>query len=84
MNEIYFTMRSITRGQKGRDVLRRAGLRCSLLRAPGTLGERGCAYALTLERRDARRAAALLEENGLRPEGIYFRGPDGSFGRADR
>ncbi len=81
MYDLYLTMRSVTPGQKGRDVLRRAGIRCELLRAPRSIADRGCAYALTLRERDGYRALPVLDRAGLRPEGIYRRSPNGSFER---
>ena len=83
MLDFYFTVRSVTPGQKGRDALARAGLRCRLLRAPAAAAPRGCAYALAVRRADAARAAAVLDRAGVRVEGRWLRGPDGSFGRAE-
>lgn len=81
MYDWYYTLRSVTWGQKGRDALRRAGVRCALLRAPREIAPGGCAYALALHREDAGRAAAALARAEVRPEGSWSRLPDGSFGR---
>lgn len=81
MYELYMTLRSVTPGQKGRDALRRAGVGCELIRAPRDIAPGGCAYALALRDRDRDRALLTLDRAGLRPEGIYRRGADGSFER---
>ena len=81
MLDLYYTVRSVTPGQKGRDALTRAGLRCRLFRAPSATSERGCAYALALRQADGVRAAAVLERAGVRVEGRWLRRPDGSFER---
>ena len=83
MLDYYFTVRSVTPGQKGRDALNRAGLRCGLLRAPAVTAPRGCAYALAVRRADASRAAAILDRAGVRTEGRWLRRPDGSFERVE-
>ena len=81
MLDLYFTVRSVTPGQKGRDALNAAGLRCRLLRAPRAAAPGGCAYALALARRDGPRAAAVLDRAGVRVEGQWLRSPEGSFER---
>ncbi|MBR7010437.1 MAG: DUF3343 domain-containing protein [Oscillospiraceae bacterium] len=81
MYDMYLTVRSVTRGQKGRDVLSRAGLRCALVRAPRAIAPGGCAYALALRRGDEARALRLLERAGVPVEGCWISGADGRFER---
>ena len=81
MYDLYFTLRSVTPGQKGRDALRRAGVSCELIRAPRAIAPGGCAYALTLRGRDREAALRALERVSLRPEGVWQRGPDGAYER---
>lgn len=83
MLDCYFTVRSVTPGQKGRDALSRAGLRCRLLRAPAVTAPRGCAYAIAVRQADAARAAGVLDRAGVRTEGRWLRRGDGSFERAE-
>ena len=79
MNDLYLTVRSVTRGQKGRELLTRAGIRCALVRAPRAIAPEGCAYALTLRRGDAVQAKNLLDRGGVRVEGRWLRGPGDRF-----
>lgn len=81
MYDVYLTVRSVTRGQEGRDALRRAGLRCALVRAPRAVAPGGCAYALALRRGDEARALSLLDRAGVRVEGCWISGADGRFER---
>ncbi len=83
MLDYYFTVRSVTPGQKGRDALNRAGIRCRLLRAPAAAAPQGCAYVLTVRQSDAPAAAAVLDRAGVRVEGRWLRRGDGSFVRAE-
>ena len=84
MYDCYFTVRSVTWGQKGRDALDRAGLRCRLLRAPREIAPGGCAYAISLPERDGIRARAVLDRAGITVAGSWIRRADGSFARLDR
>lgn len=81
MLDYYFTVRSVTPGQKGRDALSRAGLRCRLLRAPAATAVKGCAYALAVRQTDWARAAEILARAGVRIEGRWLRRTDGGFER---
>lgn len=81
MYERYYLQRSVTRGQKAREALNRAGLRNRLLRAPRVLSPEGCGYALAVPETEAARAEALMERAGVPPEAVYRRLTDGSFGR---
>lgn len=84
MYDCYLTVRSVTWGQKGRDALDRAGLRCRLLRAPREIAPGGCAYALSLPQRDGIRAEAVLDRAGVPVAGSWIRRSDGSFARLER
>lgn len=81
MYDLYFTVRSVTPGQKGREALTRAGCPCRLIRAPRAVAPNGCAYALTLRREDGVRALAVLQKAGVRTEGCYLARADGEFER---
>ena len=81
MYDIYLTLRSVTRGQKGKGILDRAGIPNALLRAPRQIAEGGCGYALALRQRDRSRARELLALARLPVEGSFLRSPDGSFTR---
>ena len=83
MNDFYLTVRTVPRGQRGREALARAGLRCALVRAPRAIAPGGCAYALALRRRDGGRAEALLAGAGVPVEGRWLRTPAGDYARAE-
>ncbi len=82
MLDMYFTVRSVTPAQKGRDALNRAGVRCRMLRAPRAIAQNGCAYALAVRAVDGQDAALLLDRAGVETEGAWQRLQDGSFMRA--
>lgn len=84
MYHCYLTVRSVTWGQKGRDALNQAGIRCQLLRAPREIAPGGCAYALALPERDGDRARTALNRAGVRYVGTYLRTPEGNFVRLER
>ncbi len=73
MEDVLLTARSITRAQRMDAELRKRGITAALIRAPASLSERGCAYALRLrpERLDA--ALAILRDTGLMPYQIFVR-----------
>ena len=77
MYDLYFTLRSVTAGQRGRDALEREGLRCALQRAPREIAPSGCAYALAVHAPEERRAMEVLERRGVRTEGRFLRRADG-------
>ena len=81
MLDLYLTVRSVTPAQKGREALRRGGVRCGLLRAPSALAQRGCGYALALPAREQSRALSLLEEANVRVESVWRKLPEGGFRR---
>ena len=81
MYERYYLQRSVTRGQKAREALSRAGLKSRLLRAPRALSPGGCGYALAVPEAEASRAESLMEGAGVAPEAVYRRLSDGSFRR---
>lgn len=84
MYDQYITVRSVTWGQKGRDVLHQKGIQCQLLRAPREIAPGGCAYALAMPVKDGAMAQRILDRNGIRWVGSYLRRPDGSFARIER
>ncbi|MBQ6160339.1 MAG: DUF3343 domain-containing protein [Oscillospiraceae bacterium] len=81
MNRVYFTVRSVTPGQKGSAALRRGGIDHRLVRAPRVIAPEGCAYALTVREAELGKAAGLLEREGVAVRGVFLRQEDGSFER---
>ena len=81
MFDVFFTLRSVTRGQRGSEALRRAGVESRLLRAPREIAPEGCGYALAVRSRDWVRGLRVLEAAGLGTEGQFRRLRDGGFER---
>ena len=68
MKNCILTFRSVTPAQRAEEVLRRAGVDCTLQRTQKWMEEKGCGYSLRMDRRDIMTAAAFL-----RQAGIHFR-----------
>lgn len=65
MNVLFITFRSVTPAQRGEQLLRRSGIRCSLQRTPRWMEEQGCGYCLQLRRKDMEQAVYLLRQNQI-------------------
>lgn len=65
MKNCILTFRSVTPAQRAEEVLRRAGVYCSVQRTPKWMEEKGCGYSLRLNCRDVMVATALLRQAGI-------------------
>ena len=65
MGYCMITFRSVTPAQRAEDVLRRAGIECTVKRTPKWMEEKGCGYSLRLPCRDIMTAAMLLRQAGI-------------------
>lgn len=65
-------VRSVTYAQRVQKVLGRAGIRCQIFRAPRTLTDAGCAYAVYVAAADAAAALRVLRESALLPVKMFF------------
>ena len=65
MGYCMITFRSVTPAQRAEDVLRRAGIDCTVKRTPKWMEEKGCGYSLRLPCRDIMAAAMLLRQAGI-------------------
>ena len=65
MKNCMITFRSVTPAQRAEDVLRRAGVQCTIQRTPKWMEEKGCGYSLRLDRQDVMAAAMLLRQSGI-------------------
>ena len=81
MFDVYMIYRSVTYGQSARAALDRGGVPCRLIRSPREYAPAGCAYAVTVRRRDYSRALGLAAAEGMRPEASFHRKADGSSER---
>ena len=65
MKKYIFAVGSITYAIKGRNILRREGLKAFVERTPADSRREGCGYSIYIYN-DAPKAAALLEKNGIK------------------
>ena len=65
------TFRSVTYAQKAEQILKRAGIICTMQRTPKELSRRGCGYCLRIRGVDAMTAVELLREKNAPYEKIY-------------
>lgn len=72
------TFRSVTPAQRAEEVLRRAGVDCSVQRTPKWMEEKGCGYSLRLNCRDIMTAATFLRQNGIHFRRAYTLRDDGT------
>ena len=77
MFSYFFTFRSQTAAQSGRRILYEAGMRTQLRRAPQSVSERGCTWAVYVDGADGVHAAQLLRAWSSPVSGAYLLHPDG-------
>lgn len=77
MRSYFITFRSVTYAQRAERILKDAGLRCTLQRAPRAMEERGCGYALNLRQPDISAALALLRQAQVPMRKVYARDGEG-------
>ena len=65
MKNCIITFRSVTPAQRAEEVLRRAGVECTLQRTPKWMEEKGCGYSVRMQREDIMAAAVLLRQAGI-------------------
>lgn len=73
MNDCLFTFRSITRAQRGQELLERIGIRCRLRRTAAALAEQGCGYVLEVPAAQGRAALEALRQNEIPFQRAYVR-----------
>jgi len=77
MKFYYITFRSVTFAQRGEELMKRAGIDCSLQRTPKSWSHRGCGYSLRVRDSDALSAVTLLRDSGVSFGKLYAIGDDG-------
>ena len=78
MKNCMITFRSVTPAQRAEEVLRRAGVECSLQRTPKWMEEKGCGYSVRLNCTDIMTAAAFLRQSGIHFRRAYTLREDGA------
>ena len=79
MGHYIITFRSGTFAQRGEELLRGAGYRCSLGRTPRWMEEQGCGYALRVWSKEIEKAVALLRQERIPLRRVYSQDTDGSM-----
>ena len=79
MGRYIITFRSVTYAQRGEELLRGAGYRCSLGRTPRWMEEQGCGYALRVWCREVEAPVALLRQERIPLRRVYSQEADGSM-----
>ena len=79
MKFYYITFRSVTFAQRGEKVLKKEGIRCTLLRTPRWMEEQGCGYCLRLWTGDATPGVELLRRERVPMRKIYAQREDGQL-----
>ena len=79
MKFYYVTFRSVTFAQRGERLLQEKGIRCTLLRTPRWMEERGCGYCLRLWTRDVHQGVDLLRAHQIPMRKVYLQGQDGQL-----
>ncbi len=77
METYFITFRSVTFAQRGERALQRQGISCYMMRTPRWMEERGCGYALSLQR--GQEAVEILNREGISWRKLYWKGRDGSI-----
>ena len=78
MSVYFITFRSVTLAQRGEQVLRQKGIRCSLQRTPRWMEEQGCGYCLRVRMEDIGSSMQLLRQGQILFRKIYVQTEDGS------
>ncbi len=71
MRKCIITFRSVTPAQRAEDVLRRAGVVCTIQRTPKWMEEKGCGYSLQMDCTDMMTASMLLRQAGIQFRKAY-------------
>ena len=79
MKYCLITLRSVTPGQRGEQLLRRAGLECSLQRTSRAMEAQGCGYSLRVRQKDMPEAVRLLLEHQIPYRKVYLRHENGAL-----
>ena len=78
MRNCIITFRSVTPAQRAEEVLRRAGVECSIQRTPKWMEETGCGYSLKMDCRDMMAASVLLRQAGVAYRKAYSLSDNGT------
>ena len=69
-NETVIALRSLTHAIKAKKLLREYGIDARVVKPNSERAEKGCGYGISLDREAAKRAEAILPENGISPLNI--------------
>ena len=72
MDHYLLLARSVTYAQRMQKALNRTGIHCQIFRAPRTITDLGCAYAVYVAQTDMAEAFKTLRGSALAPVKIFF------------
>jgi hypothetical protein len=73
MGMYFITFRSVTHAQQGERILAGGGIRCTLMRTPKWMENKGCGYSLRLRPGDVSAAVEMLRHSGVPMRKVYIR-----------
>ena len=79
MKFYYVTFRSVTHAQRGERLLKKAGIRCNLLRTPRWMEVKGCGYSLRLWTGDIAAGVEILRREQIPMQKVYIQTGDGTL-----
>lgn len=79
MKFYYITFRSVTYAQRGEQILQKEGIRCTLLRTPRWMEERGCGYCLRLWTENPGPAVQVLRKAQVTLRKVYVQNKEGQL-----
>ena len=79
MKFYYVTFRSETHAQRGERLLQKEGIRCTLLRTPKWMEQRGCGYSLRLWTDQVYPVLKILQAGKVPLGKVYRQGADGQL-----
>ena len=79
MKSYFVTFRSVTFAQRGENVLKKAGIGCTLQRTPRWMEAQGCGYCLRFRLTEGPRGVELLRQAQVPMRKIYLQTEDGDI-----
>lgn len=71
--------RSLTYAQRTAQMLERAGISGSVMRAPKLISKEGCGYCVRVPERKLTDALVVLRREGMAPKQVFLQSADGGY-----
>lgn len=79
MLDYFITFRSVTRAQRGEELLDQLGVNHQMLRAPKSIATQGCGYALAVSKQSLQRAVRGFKQNEIAYQRVYYQNDRGQM-----